>query len=62
MKRRRKPNHSWPVNWAVVVVAALLTLGIGIVVVSLSASDQSGGIVVPTQTSAPPPVFLTTRP
>lgn len=61
MKRRRRPSHS-PVNWTVVVVAALLTLGIGIVVASLSAGGgQQGGIVVPTP-SSPPQVFLTPRP
>lgn len=62
MKRRRRPSH-WPVNWTVVVVAALLTLGIGIVVASLSSGGgQQGGIVVPTPSSPPPQVFLTPRP
>jgi hypothetical protein len=48
------------VNWAVVLVAAVLTLGIGIVVAILSAGGQQGGIVVPTPSA--PPVYLTPRP
>lgn len=46
MGRRRKPSH-WPVNWTVVIVAAVLTLGIGITVAILSHDGSSGRIVVP---------------
>jgi hypothetical protein len=46
--RRHKPSH-WPVNWAVVGIAAVLTLAIGVTIVMLtSGGDRRGGIVVPT--------------
>jgi hypothetical protein len=55
---RRKPDHT-TVHWAVVVVAGLLTLGIGITIVLLSSGGPRGGIVVPqpspTAAATPPP-------
>lgn len=55
MGRRHKPN-SWSVNWAVVGVAAVLTLAIGITVAMLSSgNDKRGGIVVPTPSANVPP-------
>jgi hypothetical protein len=46
--RRHKPRHS-PVHWAVVVIAGLLTLGIGITIVLLSGGGPEGGLIVPKQ-------------
>ncbi len=54
MGRRRKPSQG-PVNWTVVIVAAVLTLGIGITVALLS-SDKPGRIVVPQPISTAVPV------
>ena len=57
MGRRRKPSQG-PVNWTVVIVAAVLTLGIGITVAVLN-SDKPGRIVVPQPTSTAVPVHPT---
>ena len=53
MGRRHKPSR-WAVNWAVVGVAAVLTLAIGITIVMISGGDRGGGIVVPTPTTQQP--------
>jgi hypothetical protein len=49
--RRSKPSR-WQVNWTIVFVAGLLTLGIGIAVVLLTSNGQTGRIVVPQPTSS----------
>ena len=41
-------------NWAVVGIAAVLTLAIGITIVMIGGGERGGGIVVPTPTTQPP--------
>jgi hypothetical protein len=57
--RRRKPSH-WSVNWTVVIVAAVLTLGIGITVAVLNNDGKSGRIVVPQPSTTAVPLQTTT--